>query len=114
MKVGIEMKHIILILILLSALANVNSREYFEKGDALYREKRDIGGMSFGHSGICWFWDTNMDPTKREAHWQIESSIDIGNHGVEDSTFQYFYWRTEFWSVRSETFRLKYAEQAIV
>ena len=102
------MKKIALILILMMAFINAGAREYFEKGDALYREKYDVGGISFGHCGLYWYWDISMDPANRETHWEIESSTEIPDtshpsypEGVWSFTFKYFYERTTFWSVRT-------------
>ena len=107
------MKKITLILILLLAFVNANAREYFEKGDAIYREKYDFMGVSFGHCGLYWEWITDIDPSCREAHKNIESSSEIFPFGVQENLFYHFYWRTNFWSVRSMTFphRLNYFQR---
>jgi hypothetical protein len=108
------MKKLTFILILLLVSINAVAREYFEKGDALYRAKGT--DPSFGHAGIYWYWNTNFDPLDRESHWEIESSTEIGNGGVQKETFRYFYWQTSFWSVRSMTFlhRLKYFQRELI
>jgi hypothetical protein len=98
------MKKFTFIFILLLFFINVGAREYFEKGDALYRDFKQAG-VSLGHTGIYWDWDTDMDPANREAHWEIESSTEIPDtshpEGVWSFTFKEFYERTTFWSVRT-------------
>jgi len=95
------MKKFTLLLILLLVFINAGAREYFEKGDAIYREKHDFMGMSFGHCGIYSYWITEKDPALREAHKDIESTTEIGEGGVQENLFYHFYWHTTFWSVRT-------------
>lgn len=99
------MKKSIVILLLFLTFVSTNAREYFEKGDALYRSKKESGIPNFGHCGVYWYWETNMAPANREAHWELEASTEIGqprpNGGVWSFTFKYFYERTQFWSVRT-------------